>query len=68
MRIGFGLGLGFAVTLILVILLMIVGFSYMSKVHDNLEQIAQVSTVKAELAHTMKYAQRDRLGAAAGPP
>ena len=54
------MGLGFAVTLILVILLMIVGFSYMSKVHDNLEQIAQVSTVKAELAHTMKYAQRDR--------
>ena len=59
-RIGIGLGAGFAVTLSLVILVMIVGFGYMAKVHADLEHMAQVSNVKADLAHTMKYAQRDR--------
>jgi diguanylate cyclase (GGDEF)-like protein len=60
LRIGIGLGLGFAVTLTLVILVMIVGFSYMAKIQADLEQITQVNNVKIELAHTMKYAQRDR--------
>ena len=60
LRIGLGLGLGFAVTLILVTLVMIVGFSYMAKVYADLEKITQVGNVKSELAHTMKYAQRDR--------
>lgn len=60
MRIGIGLGLGFAVTLILVVLVMIVGFVYMSKIYTDMEQITKVGNVKIELAHIMKYAQRDR--------
>lgn len=60
LRIGIGLGLGFAVTLMLMVLVMIVGFRYMAKIHADLEQITQVSHVKTELAHTMKYAQRER--------
>jgi len=60
LRIGIGLGLGFAVTLTLVVLVMIVGFSYMAKIQADLEQITQVNNVKSELAHTMKFAQRDR--------
>ncbi len=60
LRIGIGLGLGFAVTLMLVILVMIVSFSYMAKIYADLEKITQISNVKIELAHTMKYAQRDR--------
>ena len=60
LRIGIGLGLGFAVTLILMIMVMLVGFSYMAKIHADLEQITQVSNVKNELAHTMKYVQRER--------
>jgi diguanylate cyclase (GGDEF)-like protein len=59
-RIGVGLGLGFAVTLGMVILVMIVGFIYLSKIQSDLQQITQVNNVKTELAHTMKYAQRDR--------
>ena len=59
-RMGIGLGLGFAVTLTLVALVMIVGFSYMAKVYSDLEQIAHVNNVKTDLAHTMKYAQRER--------
>ena len=60
LRIGIGLGLGFAVTLMLMVLVMIVGFRYMAKIHADLEQITQVSHVKTELAHSMKYAQRER--------
>lgn len=60
LRIGIGLGLGFAITLILVVLVMIVGFRYMSNIQTDLEHITQISNVKTELAHTMKYAQRDR--------
>jgi diguanylate cyclase (GGDEF)-like protein len=60
LRIGIGLGLGFAVTLILMIMVMLVGFSYLAKIHADLEQITQVSNVKNELAHTMKYVQRER--------
>ncbi|HUX91183.1 MAG TPA: EAL domain-containing protein [Gallionellaceae bacterium] len=60
LRIGIGLGLGFAVTLTLVILVMVVGYSYMAKIQADLEQITQVNNVKTELAHTMKFAQRDR--------
>ena len=55
-----GLGLGFAVTLGLVIMVMIVGFIYLSKIQSDLQQITQINNVKTELAHTMKYAQRDR--------
>ena len=60
LRIGIGLGLGFAITLFLVVLVMIVGFRYMSSIQADLEHITQISNVKTELAHTMKYAQRDR--------
>lgn len=60
LRIGIGLGLGFAVTLILVVLVMMVGFVYMAKIQADLEQITRVNNVKTELAHSMKYAQRDR--------
>lgn len=59
-RIGIGLGLGFGVTFMLVLLVMFVSFSYMAKIYSNLEEITQKSNVKVELAHTMKYAQRDR--------
>ena len=60
LRIGIGLGLGFAVTLMLMVMVMLVGFSYMAKIHADLEQITLVSNVKNELAHTMKYVQRER--------
>lgn len=60
LRIGIGLGLGFALTLILVVIVMIVGFSHMAKIQTDLEQITRVNNVKTELAHIMKYAQRDR--------
>lgn len=60
LRMGLGLGLGFAVTLTLVVLVMIVGFSYMAKINKDLEQITQINFVKTELAHTMKFIQRDR--------
>lgn len=60
MRMGIGLGLGFAVLLTLVALVMIVGFSYMAKIYSDLEHIAHVNNVKTDLAHTMKYAQRER--------
>jgi len=39
---------------------MIVGFSYMAKIQADLEQITRVNNVKTELAHIMKFAQRDR--------
>lgn len=52
--------MGFAVTLGLVIMVMIVGFIYLSKIQSDLQQITQINNVKTELAHTMKYAQRDR--------
>ena len=60
LRIGLGLGLGFAVTLTLLVLVMIVGFSHMARIYADLEQITHVGNVKIELAHTMKYAQRER--------
>ena len=60
LRIGIGLGFGFAVTLLLLVLLMVTGFGYMAKIHAEVEEIIQVSNVKIDLAHTMKYAQRDR--------
>jgi len=60
LRIGMGLGLGFAATLTLVVMVMIVGFSYMAKIYAEMEEITQVNNVKIELAHVMKYAQRDR--------
>jgi len=60
LRIGIGLGLGFVVTLALIILVMVVGFSYMSGTQVDLRQITQVNNVKTELAHTMKFAQRER--------
>lgn len=59
-RIAIGLGLGFVVTLSLVILVMVVGFSYMARTQIDLQQITQVNNVKTELAHTMKFAQRER--------
>lgn len=60
LRIGIALGMGFAGTLLVVILVMIVGFSYMAKTHFELEKITQVNSAKIELAHTMKYIQRER--------
>ena len=60
LRIGIGLGIGFAGTLLVVILVMIVGFGYMAKIHSDLEKITQVNNAKTELAHTMKYVQRER--------
>ncbi|OZB09422.1 MAG: hypothetical protein B7X61_07150 [Gallionellales bacterium 39-52-133] len=60
LRMGIGLGLGFFVTLTLVVLVMVVGFGYMARIYDDLERITLVNNVKIELAHTMKYAQRDR--------
>jgi len=59
-RMGIGLGLGFAVTLTLVVLVMIIGFRYMAKIHSDLELITQIDNVKTDLAHRMKYAQRER--------
>lgn len=60
LRIAIGLGAGFTVTIALVVLVMIVGFGYLSKTQADLEQITQINNVKTELAHTMKFAQRDR--------
>ena len=60
LRIAIGLGLGFVVTLALVVLVMVVGFSYMARTQVDLRQITQVNNVKTELAHTMKFAQRER--------
>ena len=60
LRIGIGLGLGFLVTLTMVVAVMIVGFSYMAKIEADMEQITQVNNVKTDLAHTMKYMQRER--------
>lgn len=60
LRIGIGLGFGFAITLTLVALVMAVGFSYMARTQVDLRQITQVNNVKTELAHTMKFAQRER--------
>jgi diguanylate cyclase (GGDEF)-like protein len=59
-RIGLGLGLGFAFTLTLVVLVMILGFSYMDQIQGELDKVYKINNVKTELAHTMKYAQRDR--------
>ncbi len=59
-RIGMGLGLGFAFTLTLVVLVMILGFSYMDQIQGELDKVYKINNVKTELAHTMKYAQRDR--------
>ena len=60
LRIGIGLGLGFAVMLIMMVIVMVVGFSYLAKIHSDLEQITQINNVKTELAHTMKFVQRER--------
>lgn len=60
LRMGIGLGLGFFVTLTLVVLVMVVGFGYMARIYDDLQRITLVNNVKIELAHTMRYAQRDR--------
>lgn len=60
LRIGLGLGLGFAVTLTLIVLVMTVGFRHMARIQADLEHITQVNNVKTDLAHTMKFAQRDR--------
>ena len=60
LRIGIGLALGFVLTLTLVVIVMIVGFSYMANIQADLEQITKINNVKTELAHAMKYAQRDR--------
>ena len=60
-RIGLGLGMGFVVTMTLIVIVMVVGFSYMAKIQADLEQITQINNVKTELAHTMKFAQRERL-------
>lgn len=59
-RIGIGLGLGFAGTLVVMVLVMSIGFAYMARIYADLEQVSQVNNAKTELAHTMKYAQRER--------
>ncbi len=59
-RIGIALGLGFLVTVVLFVVMMVVGFSYMANIQLDLEQITKVNNVKTELAHAMKYMQRER--------
>lgn len=59
-RIGLGLGAGFAGTLLVMVLVMTVGFSYMARIYADLEQVSKVNNVKTELAHKMKYVQRER--------
>ena len=59
-RIGLGLGVGFAGTLLVMVLVMTVGFGYMARIYADLEQVSKVNNVKTELAHKMKYVQRER--------
>ena len=59
-RIGLGLGVGFAATLLVMVLVMTVGFGYMARIYADLEQVSKVNNVKTELAHKMKYVQRER--------
>jgi len=60
MRIGIGLAIGFTFSLVLLVVVLVVGFSYLARTQVDLQQITQINNVKTELAHTMKFAQRER--------